>query len=146
MSLNQTQIIGNLGRDPEVKTFDDGNQVANISVATTEKWKGKDGEPKEHTEWHRVVLRGPLAGIAERFLSKGSKVFIQGKNKTRQYEKDGVTHYVTEIECAGPRAVMQMLDSKGGGETAAPAPAQSQGGQRSAYAGGGAVEDDEVPF
>lgn len=110
-SLNQVNLIGNLGKDPETRTFDSGDKVANFSVACTERWK-KDGEQKEKTEWINVAVFGPLADICEKYLKKGSKVFLSGSIQTRKYEKDGDTRYATEVVLRGPRAVMTMLDSK----------------------------------
>lgn len=98
--VNRVTILGRLGQDPEVRTFDDGGKVAFFSVATSEKWKDKSGELKESTEWHRIVLRNgkqDLADLAEKYLKKGEQVYIEGKLKTRSYEQDGITKYTTEI-------------------------------------------------
>lgn len=98
MALNQAQIIGNLGKDPETRYMPNGDAVTNITVATTEKWKDKNGEKQEHTEWHRVVFFGKVAEIAGEYLKKGSSVFVQGKLKTKKWtDKGGVDHYTTEI-------------------------------------------------
>lgn len=140
MSLNQVQIIGNLGRDPEVRSMNNGDKVANLRVAVSEKWKDKNtGERKEKTEWVPVTLWGPLAGIAEQYLRKGSKVFVQGKFQTRKWQdQSGADRYTTEVVVQGFGGQMVMLDSASG---------QSQGG------GGGYspppqnnVDDDEIPF
>ena len=98
-SVNKALIIGNLGQDPEIKYTQSGSPVANLSVATSERWKDKNtGEQKEQTEWHRVVVFGRLAEIAEQYLKKGSKVFIEGKIQTRDWEDaDGNKKYTTEV-------------------------------------------------
>ena len=106
---NKTTLIGRLGNDPDIKSFDGGDKIANLSVATTEKWLDSKGELQERTEWHRVVLRGRTAGVAEKYLKKGSLVFLEGANRTRKYTgSDGVERYTTEVSCN----VMKMLDGK----------------------------------
>lgn len=96
--LNKVQLIGNLGQDPEVRAFPDGGLVANLTLATTERWKDKSsGEPREATEWHKLVLNGRLAEIAEQYLKKGAKVYVEGRLRTRKWEKEGQDHYTTEI-------------------------------------------------
>ncbi len=129
MSLNKAMIIGRLGQDPEVRYTQSNTAVANLSVATSEKYKDKNGEMKEDTEWHRVVLWGRTAEIAQEFLKKGSQVFIEGKIQTREWEdKEGQTKYTTEINGYS----LTMLDSKSsGGGNNAPHPAGSQGSQPS---------------
>ena len=108
--LNKVLIIGNLGNDPEIKYTQSGSPVANLSIATSERWKDKNsGEQKEQVEWHRVVLFSRLAEIAEQYLKKGSKVFIEGKLQTRDWEdSEGKTRYTTEIIARE----MSMLDSR----------------------------------
>lgn len=112
-SVNKVIIVGNLGRDPEVRYMPSGDAVANIAVATTDKWKDKQsGEQKEQTEWHRVSFFGKLAEIAGQYLVKGSQVYIEGKLQTRKYtDKDGVEKFATEIRAD----TMQMLGSRQGG-------------------------------
>jgi len=113
-SLNQVQIIGNLGADPEIRSFANGGKVANLRIATSETWKDKaTGERKEKSEWHTVAIFGDgLAGVAERYLRKGSKVFVQGKLATRKWQdKDGNDRYSTEVVLQGPGAVLTMLDA-----------------------------------
>jgi single-strand DNA-binding protein len=96
--LNKIMVIGYLGKDPETRQFDNGGAVTNFSVATTEKWKSKDGEPQEHTEWHRIQFGGKLAEIAAQYLRKGSLVYVEGKLRTRQYtDKDGAEKTAVEI-------------------------------------------------
>jgi len=111
-SVNKVIIVGNLGRDPEMRTFPSGDRVANVTIATTDKWKDKQsGEMKEATEWHRVVFNGRLAEIAGEYLRKGSQVYVEGSLRTRKWtDKDGVEKYTTEIRADQ----MQMLGSRQG--------------------------------
>src|SRR5476649_1888871 len=133
-SINKVILIGNLGRDPETRFLPSGSAVANISIATTDTWKDKaSGEKKEATEWHRIAFFGRLAEIAGEYLKKGSQVYIEGKLRTRKYEKDGQDHYSTEIiademRMLGSRSGMGGGGGDGGGdsrprETREPAPA-----------------------
>ena len=110
--INKVILVGNLGKDPEVRYMPNGNAVANITLATSESWKDKQsGEQKEQTEWHRVVFYQRLAEIVGEYLKKGSKVYIEGKLRTRKWQdKDGQDKYMTEIIADE----MQMLDSRGG--------------------------------
>lgn len=112
--LNKVMIIGNLGADPEVKQFNNGGSIANITVATSEQWTDKQsGEKREATEWHRISLANRLGEIAAQYLRKGSKVYIEGKLSTRKYQaQDGTDRYVTEIKAFS----MQMLDSANEGQ------------------------------
>lgn len=96
-SLNKIQLIGNLGSDPETKVFDNGDQVTNFTIATSEKWKDKQGQPQESTEWHKVVCRNGISKIVDQYVTKGQKVYIEGKLKTRSYESNGQTNYITEV-------------------------------------------------
>src|SRR5574343_241439 len=98
-SVNKVIIVGNLGRDPEMRAFPSGDQVANVTIATTDKWKDKQsGEMREATEWHRVTFNGKLAGIAGEYLRKGSAVYVEGSIRTRKWtDKDGQERYATEI-------------------------------------------------
>lgn len=116
-SVNKVIIVGNLGRDPEMRTFPSGDQVANVTIATTDKWKDKQtGEMKEATEWHRVTFNGRLAEIAGQYLRKGSQVYVEGSLRTRKWtDQSGVEKYSTEIRADQ----MQML---GGRQDAASAP------------------------
>ena len=96
--INEAVVLGHLGANPEVKTFDDGGKIVTLSVATSDSWIDKSGQKQESTEWHRVVLRGGTANTAERFLKKGSKVYIKGPMKTRKYtDSQGIDRYTTEI-------------------------------------------------
>ena len=111
-SVNKVILIGNLGRDPEVRYMPSGDAVANITIATTETWKDKGGEKQEQTEWHRVAMFGKTAEIAGEYLKKGSQVYIEGKLQTRKWtDKEGQERYTTEIRADR----MQMLGSRSGG-------------------------------
>ncbi len=97
--LNRQTLIGNLGGNPETVTFENGGKIVKFSVATTLKWKDKQtGETKSDTQWHNIVANGGLADVCEKYLKKGSKVYIEGYTKHRSYEKDGVTRYLTEVK------------------------------------------------
>src|SRR5687768_16186971 len=128
-SVNKVILIGNLGQDPEVKSFQNGGRIANLRIATSENWKDKNtGERKERTEWHTVVLQSEgLVGVAERYLRKGSKVYIEGQLRTRKWQDDsGNDRYTTEVSVGCIGGVMTMLDGAPGGG----------GGQRSSGGGG----------
>lgn len=119
-SVNKVILIGNLGADPEIKSFQNGGKVANLRLATSEAWKDRaTGERKERTEWHQVVINGDgLVGVAERYLRKGSKVYIEGQLRTRKWQdRDGHDKFTTEIVIAGMSGSLTMLDGKpdGGG-------------------------------
>ena len=162
-SVNKVIIVGNLGRDPEMRSFPSGDRVANVTIATTDRWKDKtSGEMKEATEWHRVVFNGRLAEIAGEYLRKGSQVYIEGSLRTRKWtDKDGVAKYTTEIRADQ----MQMLgkregmggpsgDDDGGYDNAprraaAPSRAPAPAAQRPAAskpASGFDDMDDDIPF
>jgi len=155
-SVNKVIIIGNLGRDPETRYMPDGGAITNISVATTDKWKDKNGEMQEKTEWHRVAFFGKLAEIAGEYLKKGSQVYVEGRLQTRKWQdKDGQDKYTTEIVANQ----MQMLGSRqgmgGGGGREAHEGGEAPGGPRpaaskpAAKAGtGGKFDDfeDDIPF
>ena len=117
-SVNKVILIGNLGADPEVKSFQNGGKIANLRIATSENWKDRNtGERKERTEWHSVVLNSEgLVGVAERFLRKGSKVYIEGQLRTRKWQDaSGNDRYTTEISVGGMQGVLTMLDGAPGG-------------------------------
>ncbi len=162
-SVNKVILIGNLGRDPEVRHSQAGAKIVNFSLATSETWKDKaTGERRERTEWHRVVIFSEgLAGIAEQYLRKGSKVYIEGSLQTREYEKDGIKRYSTEVVLQGFNSAMTMLDTKGGGggdyappgepDYAAGGNGGGAGDNGGVPAGGGGAApggdlDDEIPF
>jgi len=131
-SVNKVIIVGNLGKDPEMRAFPSGDQVANVTIATTDRWKDKaSGEMKEATEWHRVVFNGRLAEIVGQYLRKGSQVYVEGSLRTRKWtDQSGIEKYTTEIRADQ----MQMLGSRqgmggeGGGGGGYEAPRQSGGG------------------
>jgi len=117
-SLNKVMLIGNLGADPEVRTFQNGGKVCNLRVATSETWKDRNtGERQERTEWHSVaIFNEGLAGVAERYLKKGSKVYLEGQLQTRKWQdQNGNDRYSTEVVLRGPNSVMIMLDGAPGG-------------------------------
>lgn len=116
-SVNKVILIGNLGRDPEVKSFQNGGRVCNLSIATSENWRDKaSGERRERTEWHRVVIFNEnLVGVAEKFLKKGSKVYIEGQIETRKFERDGREQYTTEVVLRPYRGELTLLDGRSGG-------------------------------
>jgi len=157
MAVNSAQILGHLGSDPEVKTFDNGDKIVNFSVATTDKWRDKDGNEQSNTDWHRIVVRKGLASVAERFLKKGMQVFIEGPMRTRSYQdKDGVTRYVTEIMClklemtgSAPKADEnqgQQNNDYQGGQTQGERNAMPHEKQHDAQGGFIGEVDDEIPF
>lgn len=137
-SVNKVILVGNLGRDPEVRTFQNGGRVANLSLATTERWK-KDGEQKERTEWHRVVIFNEnLVGVAEKYLRKGSKVYLEGQLETRKFtDNSGAERFTTEVVMRPYRSELVMLDGRAAHESRRdePAPPGSTGDL-----------DDEIPF
>lgn len=166
-SVNKVILIGNLGQDPEVKSFQNGGRIANLRIATSENWKDKNtGERKERTEWHTVVLQSEgLVGIAERYLRKGSKVYIEGQLRTRKWQdQSGNDRYTTEVSVGGIGGVMTMLDSapgggggqrggdwnQGGGSSGGGSDWVSGGGKSSGGSGGGSNLgddlDDDIPF
>ncbi len=119
-SLNKVMLIGNLGADPEIKSFQNGGRIANLRIATSENWKDRQtGERKERTEWHSVVIQSDgLVGVVERFLRKGSKVYIEGQLRTRKWQdQSGNDRYTTEISVGGIGGVMTMLDGAQGGKS-----------------------------
>jgi single-strand DNA-binding protein len=119
-SINKVILVGNLGRDPEIRAMQDGREVANLAIATSESWKDKQtGERKEKTEWHRVVIFGEgLVNVAKNYLHKGSKVYIEGQLQTRKWvDQSGVEKYSTEVVLQGYNGNLTMLDSKGGGSS-----------------------------
>ena len=164
-SVNKVILIGNLGRDPEVRFAQDGTKIVNFPVATSESWKDKtSGERKEKTEWHRVVIFNErLADVAERYLKKGAKVYVEGALQTRKWTQDNQERYTTEVVLQRFRGELTMLDSRGGGSGDMPASEPSDEGGRFAAApsaggapagrSGGAARggpagdlDDEIPF
>ena len=151
-SVNKVIIVGNLGKDPEIRSFQNGGRVASFSVATSETWKDKSsGERKERTEWHRVsILNEALVGIAERYLKKGAKVYLEGQLETRKWtDKEGKDQYTTEVVLRPYRGELTMLDSAGGGRSAPPSndEAPAFGPSAGASSSSSAPElDDQIPF
>jgi single-strand DNA-binding protein len=144
--VNKVILVGNLGRDPEIKYFDGGGSVCNVTLATSEKWKDKGGEEHEETEWHKLVFWGRLAEVVAEFCTKGQQIYVEGKLKTEKWEdSDGNDRYTVKVHCFG----MQMLgggnrDRDSGGQQGAsfrdkPKP-QQQAQQQNAF------EDDDIPF
>ena len=147
--VNKAIIVGNLGRDPEVRYSANGNAIANVTIATTESWKDRQsGERQEKTEWHRVVFFSRLAEIAGEYLKKGSQVYIEGRLQTRKWEdRDGNERYTTEIVANE----MQMLGGRGGGDSQSDSPPDySQAEAAPASRGGGGGQDgdfdEDIPF
>ncbi len=139
-SVNKVILIGNLGQDPEVKSFQNGGRIANLRIATSENWKDKNtGEKKERTEWHSVVLNSDgLVGVAERYLRKGSKVYIEGQLRTRKWQDaQGNDRYSTEVSVGGMGGVLTMLDGAPGGAGGGAGGGQRGGGDWGAGGGSG---------
>jgi single-strand DNA-binding protein len=129
-SVNKVILIGNLGADPEIKSFQNGGRIANLRIATSENWKDRTtGEKKERTEWHTVTIQSDgLVGVVERYLKKGSKIYIEGQLRTRKWQdRDGNDRYTTEVSVGGMGGVLTMLDGAPGG---------GGSGQRSGGSGG----------
>ena len=166
-SVNKVILIGNLGRDPEIRTFQNGGKVANLRIATSEQWKDRTtGERREKTEWHTVsILSEGLVNVVERFLKKGSKVYVEGQLETRKWQdQSGQDRYSTEVVLRGFGGTLQMLDGRGEGAGGGGAAgggyddygsgggaASGGGGNRGGATGGGAGAgrsdyDDEIPF
>jgi single-strand DNA-binding protein len=146
-SVNKVILIGNLGKDPEVRRMTSGEPVVNLSVATSESWRDKaSGERKEKTEWHRVVIFNEnLAKVAEQYLRKGSKVYLEGQIQTRKWtDKDGAEKYSTEIVLNRFRGELVMLDTRGGEGGGASASRSSSSEAPASFDRGDM--DDEIPF
>ena len=159
-SINKVILVGNLGKDPEIRRTQDGRPIANLSVATSETWRDKaTGERKEKTEWHRVVIFNEgLAKVAEQYLKKGSKVYVEGALQTRKWtDQSGVEKYSTEVVLQGFNSNLTMLDGRGGGggsfgeepggDFGSSGPVSSAP-RRAVAAGGGrnSAMDDDIPF
>ncbi len=150
-SVNKVILIGNLGRDPEIRSLNSGDKVANLSVATSESWRDKSsGERKEKTEWHRVtVFNEHIVKVCESYLKKGSTVYIEGQLQTRKYEKNGVDHYATEIVLQRFNGVLTMIGGKSDTERSSGG-GGGDDGYSSAGASSGAKEshdlNDDIPF
>ncbi|MBD5398424.1 single-stranded DNA-binding protein [bacterium] len=146
-SINKVILVGNLGKDPEVKHSQDGNKIVTFNIATSETWKDKSGEKKDRTEWHRVVIFSPgLADVAEKYLKKGSKVYVEGQLRTRKWQDaSGADKYSTEIVLSGFNAYMIMLDKSSGSDYES---SDSMGSSDAGWDNSDtAVDiDDEIPF
>ncbi len=153
-SVNKVILIGNLGRDPEVRHTNDGNPIVNLSVATSERWRDRNsGEQRERTEWHRVVIFNERLGeVAQKYLRKGSKVYLEGQLQTRKWQdQQGQDRYSTEIVLQRYRGELTMLDGRagegmGGGGMGGGMDQPGGGFGGSSGGGGGADLDDEIPF
>ena len=144
-SLNKVQLIGNLGRDPEIRSMSSGSRVANFSIATTESWKDKStGEKKEQTEWHNICVFGKLVDVIEKYVKKGSKVYISGSLKTRKWtdEASGEDKYKTEIVLNGFGSEFIMLDSRGDQQQQQSSDATPQ----TQAPADNLPDDDQIPF
>ena len=143
-SVNKVILVGNLGRDPEIRSTQDGTRIANLSLATSENWRDRNtGERRERTEWHRVVIFNErLAEVAEKYLRKGSKIYVEGQLQTRKWtDQSGQDRYTTEVVLQRFRGELTMLDSRaGGGDDFGGAPPATGG------PGPGGDLDDEIPF
>jgi single-strand DNA-binding protein len=139
-SVNKVILVGNLGRDAEVKVTASGQSVASFSIATTETWT-KDGEKKEKTEWHRIVLWGRQADTLQPYLTKGKQIYVEGRLETRQWEKDGQKHYTTEI-----KADRIVLLGGGGGRGSERVERTDAGGYSEAMRDPAPITDDDIPF
>ena len=141
-SVNKVIVVGNLGRDPEVRTFQNGGKVCNLRIATSERWRDKSsGETRERVEWHSVaIFSEPLVRIAEQYLRKGSKVYLEGQLETRKWQdQSGADKYTTEIVLRPFKGELTMLDGPGGGQERQEQPSQ-------APQGGGPDMEDIIPF
>lgn len=146
-SLNKVQLIGNVGADPEIKSLaSSGDRVANFTVATSESWKDKNsGEKQERTQWHKVaVFNQNIVGVIEKYVKKGSKIYIEGQIETRSWEKDGVKHYATEIVIKPFNGQIVLLSSSGGGNDASTSSAASS--SQTSSTGSKPEVEDEIPF
>lgn len=149
-SLNKVMLIGNLGADPEIRSFQNGGKVCNLRIATSEQWKDRNtGERQERTEWHNVaVFSEGLVNVCERYLRKGSKVFVEGQLRTRKWQdQSGNDRYTTEVVLQGFNGTLTMLDgAQGGGSSGGSGGGWNQGGGAPAGGGLGDDLDDDIPF
>ncbi len=168
-SVNKVILFGNLGADPEIKSFPNGGRIANIRIATSDSWTDRtSGEKRERTEWHNVVIKSDgLVGVVERYLRKGKKVYVEGSLQTRKWQdQNGQDRYTTEVVISGPGSVLTMLDGgggEGGGARRSEGGGWGGGDEGNSFGGGGArssgggarpagrayddnLDDDEIPF
>ncbi|MCK5606736.1 single-stranded DNA-binding protein [Candidatus Pacearchaeota archaeon] len=142
-SVNKVILVGNLGRDPEVRYTKAGQAVASFSLATSEKWTGKDGNKEEKTEWHKIIAWGKLGEVCGEYLNKGKQIYIEGRLQTREWEdKEGVKHHTTEIVANN----MTMLGQAGSGSQSSSSGAQPSSGAQGSSRGQDDFEDDDIPF
>lgn len=148
-SVNKVILVGNLGRDPEIRHSNDGNPIVNLSLATSERWRDRNtGEQRERTEWHRVVIFNERLGeVAQKYLQKGRKVYIEGQLQTRKWtDREGQERYTTEVVLQRFRGELTLLDGRGDGAPAGdPGPA-AEPAAAGGSAGGAGDLDDEIPF
>lgn len=140
--VNKVILIGRLGSDPEMRHFDSGTALARFSVATTESFRDRDGNKQDRTEWHNIVIWGKLAEIADKYLKKGDQVYLEGSLRTRSYEKDGVTKYVTEVNVRD----MTMLGGKPGGAAPAASQQTEMASPQTQESQGAPDPEDDLPF
>ena len=148
-SVNKVILIGNLGRDPEVRHLPEGGKIVHLSIATSESWKDKaTGERKDKTEWHRVVIfNDKLSEVAEKYLHKGSKVYLEGQLQTRKWtDNQGQEKYTTEVVLARYRGELTMIDGRGSGESSFSGDIESRGSYDSGSLTSSAALEDEIPF
>ena len=158
--LNKVMLIGHLGRNPEIRYSQQGTAMVNFSIATSEQWNDKNtGEKQERTEWHRIQVFGKQAEVCEKYLSKGSQIYIEGRMQTRNYEKDGQTHYITEVVVNNFQFLGGRQDNQGGGSSyqdnrGGGSQQQTNSGNNDQYqnqtapgsGGQQPVPDDDIPF
>lgn len=144
--VNKVMLVGNLGRDPEMRALPSGQQVANFSLATSRRYKDRDGNRKDETEWHNIVVFGKQAEIAGQYLTKGKMVFVEGRIQTRSWDdkESGKKQYKTEIICDNFQMLGSKGDGGGGGQRDSGTSAPSGGGHDGG--GGGDFQDDDIPF
>ena len=152
-SVNKVILVGNLGQDPEIRTFQNGGKVANLRIATSESWKDRNtGERRERTEWHSVAIHSePLVRVAEQYLKKGAKVYIEGQLETRKWQdQNGNDRYTTEVTLRPYNSTLQMLDKRGDGASQGASQSRQSVDTYAPPAGGQAAPrpdfDDEIPF
>src|ERR1700735_1340970 len=148
-SVNKVILVGNLGKEPEIRRTQDGRPIANLSIATSDTWRDKaSGERKEKTEWHRVVIFNKnLAEVAEKYLRKGAKVYLEGALQTRKWtDKDGAEKYSTEVVLQNFNGTLVMLDSRGGGEGGGYVAGGARGASEAPASFQRDEMDDEIPF
>jgi single-strand DNA-binding protein len=138
-SVNKAILVGNLGRDAEVRFTPSGQAVASFSIATTENWTSKDGEKKEQTEWHRIVLWGKSAETLQPYLTKGKQIYVEGRLQTRSWEKDGQKHYTTEVKAD---RIVLLGGGRGGGDRER----GEGGGYTDPVRDQSPITDDDIPF